>query len=64
MKTLGQLVIMKKVEELGVEEVAHVMQEVARTRGVTWPLIDQEVKRVRAELWKQRYVKTPRAAGH
>lgn len=57
MKPLGKLVVMKRVDDLSLDEISSILQEVARERGVTKVLLAKDIERVRSELWKERYGK-------
>ena len=63
MKSLGRLVIMKKVEDLSLDEISSVLEEIAKEKGVTRALLAKDLERVRSELWKEKYGKGPRAFG-
>lgn len=57
MKSLGKLVIMKKVDDLSLDEISSILQEIAQEKGLTKTLLAKDVKRVRSELWKEKYGK-------
>lgn len=60
-KALGGLVIMKRVDDLSLDEISRVLQEVAKEKRLTRAFLAKEVERVRAELWKETYDKGSRA---
>lgn len=64
MKSLGRLVIMKKVDDLGLDEISSILQEVAQGKGLTKALLAKDVERVRSELWKEKYGKGKSPSGH
>ncbi len=64
MKPLGKLVVMRRVDNLSLNEISSILQEVARERGVTKALLAKDVERVRTELWKERYGKGKSPSGH
>lgn len=64
MKSLGRLVVMKKVDDLSLDEISSILQEVAREKGVTKALLAKDVERVRSELWKEKYGKGKSPPGH
>ncbi len=55
MKSLGNLVLMKKVDEIGLDEISGILNKAAREKGLTKTLLSEDVERVRSELWKERY---------
>jgi AbrB family looped-hinge helix DNA binding protein len=57
MKSLGGVVIMKKVGDLTLDEVSTILGELAKEKGVTRQLLAKEIKRIRGELWRSRYAK-------
>jgi AbrB family looped-hinge helix DNA binding protein len=59
-KPVGELVIMKKVERLGVKEISALLGEVAKEKGLTKAVLSRDVERVRERLWKERYEKASR----
>lgn len=64
MKSLGRLVIMKKVDDLSLDEISSILQEVAQEKGLTKALLAKDVERVRSELWKEKYGKGESPSGH
>ena len=57
MKPVGELVVMKKVRDLSVDEMSSILEEVAKEKGITKSLLFREVERARSKLWKERYAK-------
>jgi len=64
----GGLLILRKVDELSLEEVSAVLHKVAEERNITRELLLEEVERAREELMEEREEKSdfeaPRAPGH
>ena len=54
MKSVGDFVIMKKVDDLSLDEISRVLQEVAKDRGLS-KLILEKTGATRKKLWKKRY---------
>lgn len=54
-KSLGNVVIMKKVDDLTLGEISSILEEVAREKGLTKSLLEKDLERVRRELWKEKY---------
>ncbi|MFQ5871199.1 MAG: AbrB/MazE/SpoVT family DNA-binding domain-containing protein, partial [Candidatus Geothermarchaeales archaeon] len=48
-ESLGGLVILKKVEELTLEDISRVLERVAEERGTTQKDLEEEIERIRAE---------------
>ena len=57
MKTLGKLVVMRKVDDLNLDEISMILGEIAKEKGVTKAVLLKEVEKVRDRLWKERYGK-------
>lgn len=57
MKSLGDLVIMKKVEDLTLDEISTIFQQLAKEKGITKQLLAKEIKKIRSELWRSGYGK-------
>lgn len=57
MKTLGKLVVMRKVDDLNLDEISMIFGEIAKEKGVTKAVLLKEVEKVRNQLWKERYGK-------
>lgn len=65
MKSLGDVVLMKRVEELGLEEISDILNRAAREKGLTKALLEKDVERIREKLWKERYAKKAQgSSGH
>jgi len=64
MKALGKLVIMKKVDDLSLDEISGILQEFAKEKDLTKTLLAKDVERVRSELWKEKYGKASGPSGH
>jgi AbrB family looped-hinge helix DNA binding protein len=64
MKSLGKLIIMKKVDDLSLDEISSILQEVAQEKGLTKALLAKDVERVRSELWKEKYGKGKSPSRH
>jgi len=58
MKSLGKLVIMKRVDNLSLDEISSILEEVSQEKGLTKGLLAEDVERVRSELWKEKYAKS------
>lgn len=57
MRPMGDLVLMKKVDDLGLKEISEILGKVAKEKGLTRALLDKEVEQIRNELWKSGYAK-------
>jgi hypothetical protein len=55
MKSVGDFVIMKKVDDLSLDEISRVFQEVAKDRGLTKLILARDSEAVRKKLWKKGY---------
>ncbi len=55
MKSVGDFVIMKKVNDLSLDEISRVLQEVARDRGLSKLILEKNSGATRKKLWKKRY---------
>lgn len=64
MKSFGKVVIMKKVDDLSLDEISTILEELAREKGLTRGLLAREVEGVRSRLWKERYGKTKGSPRH
>lgn len=54
-----ELVIMKKIEMMkSLEELQKYCQRLAKEKGLTMDEISKEVKKVRSEIWKEKYEKS------
>ncbi|MFI5420900.1 MAG: AbrB/MazE/SpoVT family DNA-binding domain-containing protein [Nitrososphaerales archaeon] len=57
MQPIGEFVLMKRVDDLGIEQISGILQKVAKEKGLTKSLLTKEVEKARSELWKERYEK-------
>jgi len=55
---VGGLIVMKKVDELSLDEISTILQSLAKERGITRSLLMKEVERARAKLLEEKYEKT------
>jgi antitoxin PrlF len=62
MKSLGDVVLMKKVGELGLEEISNILNRVAREKGLTKAFLAKDVERIRERQWKETYAKKARSS--
>lgn len=51
---LGNLIVMKKVGELTLDEISAILQRAADEKGLTKRDLEREVERVRSERWRSR----------
>lgn len=54
---VGRLILMKKVDELTLDEISTILQELAREKGVTRRLLAREAEKIRERLQEERPVK-------
>ena len=54
----GRLVVMRKVDELSLDEISAVLEAVAEVKGVTKELLVEEAEKARERLMRERNVKT------
>ena len=54
----GRLLVMRKVDELSLDEISAVLQAVAEGKGVTRELLIEEAEKARERLMEERNVKT------
>ena len=54
----GKLLVMKKVDELSLDEISSLLQAVACERGVTKEILMEDAERIRAQLMEERDVQT------
>ncbi len=57
MKPIGNIVFMKRVDDLGINEISEILEKVAAEKGLTKRLLGKDVERIRGELWKDTYAK-------
>jgi len=55
---VGRLIVMKKVDELSLDEISTILRSLAKERGVTRSLLMKEVEGARAKLLEEKYAKT------
>ena len=54
---LGRLIVMKKVDELSLDEVSATLQTLAKKSGVTRDLLMRDVERAREKLREEKHAK-------
>jgi len=54
----GKLLVMKKVDELSLDEISSLLQAVADERGVTKELLMEDAEKIRRQLMEERDVQT------
>jgi AbrB family looped-hinge helix DNA binding protein len=54
----GRLIVMRKVDELSLDEISAVLEAVAENKGVTKELLFEEAERARERLMEERNVRT------
>ncbi len=64
MKSLGGIVIMKKVNDLTIDETTSILERLAREKGLTKSILMREVERVRRATWKEMHGKAKSPSGH
>lgn len=64
MKALGRMVIMKKVDDLSLDDISSALQAIAKEKGLTRALLAKEVERIRSQLWRAGYAQGARPARH
>ncbi len=64
MKSLGGIVIMKKVDDLSIDEITSLLESLAREKGLTKSILTSEIERVRREAWKKTHGKAKSPSGH
>lgn len=55
---VGHLIVMKKVDELSLDEISTILQSLAKGRGITRSLLMKEVGKARSKLLEEKYEKT------
>ncbi len=63
-KSLGNMVVMKKVDDLTLDEISGLLEAVAREKGMTRVLLTKEVDRIRTETWKESLARPKGARRH
>lgn len=54
---LGRLVVMKKVDELTLDDISATLQTLAKKRGITRDLLMKEIERAREKLREEKHGK-------
>jgi len=54
----GKLLVMKKVDELSLDEISSLLQAVADERGVTKELLMEDAEKIRRQMMEERDVQT------
>ena len=54
---LGRLIVMKKVDELSLDDVSTSLQTLAKKRGMTRDLLMRDVERAREKLREEKHAK-------
>jgi len=55
---LGRLIVMKKVDELSLDDISAILETLAKKSGVTRNLLMKEVERAREKLREEKHGKT------
>ncbi len=55
---LGDLIVMKKVDELPLDDISAVLQTLAKKGGITRALLMKDIEKVREKLWEEKHGKT------
>ena len=55
---LGDLIVMKKVDELSLDDISAVLQTLAKKGGITRALLMKDIEEVREKLWEEKHGKT------
>ncbi len=63
-KSLGDMVVMKKVDDLTLDQISGLLEAVAREKGMTRALLSKEVVRIRTETWKESLARPKGAHRH
>ena len=59
---LGELIVMKKVDELSLDEISIILQRLARKNSITKEMLLKDLEKVRKRLMRERHVKTSRSS--
>ena len=54
---LGRLIVMKKVNELSLDDISATLQAVARKRGITRDLLMKDIEKAREKLREEKHGK-------
>ena len=57
MKSLGEIVLMKKVDDLQLDDISNILSKSAKEKGLTKAILNHDIERIRNELWKERNAK-------
>jgi AbrB family looped-hinge helix DNA binding protein len=57
MRSIGDFVIMKKVDNFKLDDISRILEQVAKDKGLTKSLLSQDIDKVREELWKEQHAK-------
>ncbi len=63
-KSVGNLVVMKKVDDLTLDEISSLLEMVAQEKGLTRTLLSRDVERIRTETWKENLARAKGARRH
>jgi bifunctional DNA-binding transcriptional regulator/antitoxin component of YhaV-PrlF toxin-antitoxin module len=55
---VGQLVVIKKVEELSLDDISAILEPLAKKDGVTRKILMADIERTRAKSFEERHGKT------
>jgi len=61
---LGRLIVMKKVDELSLDDISAILESLAKKSGVTRSLLMKEVERAREKLREEKHGKTQARRSH
>jgi bifunctional DNA-binding transcriptional regulator/antitoxin component of YhaV-PrlF toxin-antitoxin module len=61
---LGRLIVMKKVDELSLDDISATLQTLAKKRGVTRDLLMRDVERAREKLHEEKHAKAQAHRSH
>lgn len=53
---LGNIIVMKRVEELSLDEISKILRSLAKERGITRDFLVKEVEKVKEKLLEERHV--------
>jgi len=52
----GDLIVMKKVDELSLDDISTILEALAREKGITGEMLEQEIEAARERLMAERRV--------
>jgi bifunctional DNA-binding transcriptional regulator/antitoxin component of YhaV-PrlF toxin-antitoxin module len=55
---LGNIIVMKRVDELSLDEISRILRSLAKEKGITRVFLMKEVEKVKEKLLEERHVKT------